>query len=79
MLRSHLVLKLSVGSWAVFSLSWFGEKHLVLLSQRKVFGGSCLADFKGVCLSKDGRRWEMYGVTPTADGAVVALAMQNFG
>lgn len=65
----HLVLKFSAASWAVFSLSWFGEKHLVLSSQRKVFERSCSADFKGVCLSRDGRRWECYGVMPMANSA----------
>lgn len=42
LLRSHLVLKLSAGSGAVFSLSWFGEKHLVLLSEEVFWGGLVL-------------------------------------
>ena len=41
-LHSHLVLKLSAGCWAVVSLGWCGEKHLVLLSQRKLLGGLVL-------------------------------------
>lgn len=78
LLCSHLVPKLAAAPWAVFSLSWFGEKHLVPLTQTEVSGGVLSCCFKGVCLSRDGRRWERYRVMPMANGAVVALARQSF-